>query len=64
MTSSMEDEIRSGRTESTMSSTDSDRLSTCPTLADDLKYSDESDLPGGFIVPRKCDMARPASTML
>jgi hypothetical protein len=64
MKPSLEEETRSNRTESLMSSDDSDRLSTDSTLADESEDSDRSDLRGGFMVPRKCDMARSASTML
>ena len=64
MKPSLEGETCSDRTESTMSSDDSDRLSTDSTLAEELEDSDESDLRGDFMVPRKCDMARPASTIL
>jgi hypothetical protein len=64
MKPSMEEETRSDRTESTMSSDDSARVSTDSTLVDEPKDSDKSDLRGGFMIPRKCDMARPASTML
>lgn len=64
MRPSIEEETRSDRTESTVSFDDSSRLSNCLTLAGELKGPDESDLRSGFMVPRKCDMAIPASTKL
>jgi hypothetical protein len=61
MRPSMEEDTFSDRIESF---DDSARLSTCSTLAGELKDSDESDSRGGFMVPRKCDVSRPALTML
>jgi hypothetical protein len=57
----MEEDTLSDRIESF---DDSARFSTCSTLAGELKDSDESDSRGGFMVPRKCDVSRPALTML
>ena len=54
----MEEETRSDRTESTISSDDSARSSTCSTLVNEPEDSDKRDLRGGFMIPRKFDMAR------